>query len=199
MVRDPVQRMNSLYNYFCIDKAEGYHQIIPEKERNSLGAFVRNIDKYTLVHGNNAQTRLIAGAKLHSKWDDITDHQSVTDKGMLEKAIYNIETHFDCIGTTERFAESLVLFKKYLCWEKPLFFIKRNKTRNRSNEITQETLELIREKNWADIKLYEHVNNNLVRQIEKNDEYIKREIKKLDFNATLYKVYRNNIRRWIKI
>jgi hypothetical protein len=197
IIRDPVKRINSLYNYFCHDRAEGYYKIIPETERNSLNAFVTNIDKYTLVHGNNAQTRLIAGAHLNNAWDKITK-SNVTNSNMLDIAIENIERYFYFVGTTERYLETLLLLKKHLTWQKPLYFIKRNVTKRRMDNISQSDIDLIKGNNSLDLQLYEYVNNKLIKEIKENKDYIEREKRKLEFNNRLYTFYRKNIRKIIK-
>ena len=198
MLRHPVKRLFSLYRYFCYDKAEGFHKIIPKKEQNSITSFVENIDKYTNIHGNNAQTRLLAGGKIADNlcYDP---HVNTYDLNTLfEKAKYNIQNQFLFIGTTELFDESIILMKKYLEWRTPIFYLKRNITQKRKTNLSKEVINLIKEKNQYDMQLYDIVNQNLINEINETSQTIKKEKRKLKFNNSIYTFYRNHIRKFVK-
>jgi hypothetical protein len=198
MLRHPVKRLFSLYRYFCYDKAEGFHKIIPKNEQNSITSFVENIDKYTNIHGNNAQTRLLAGGKIANTLC-YEPHVNTYDLNiLLKKAKYNVQNQFLFIGSTELFDESIILMKKHLEWRTPIFYLKRNITKNTSANLSKEEINFIKEKNKYDMQLYDIVNQNLRREIHNNFENIKKEKKKLKFNNSVYTFYRNHIRKFIK-
>jgi len=200
IIRDPVSRIVSLYNYIQLDKAEGLYKKIPYEHRKDIKSFVENLDKnHTTLQGHNGQSRLLSGKEiLDESWDKNLESPKIADNAMGDVAIENIINHFAFIGTLEYFEESLVLMKKYLNWKKPLFYIRRNVTQKRENNISEEVLNLIKEKNSEDMKLYQYVNDKLHQQINYHWDYIRNEKRKLKFNSDLYKFYRKYIRNIIK-
>jgi hypothetical protein len=201
MIREPVSRIISLYNFIKRPDNNNLGAIIPKKDKKDLKTFVNRIDDYSPIHGNNGMTRLLAGADLqyppNNLWDQKIKNQIFKDN-LLDQALYNIKQHFIFIGTTELYDESLILMKKYLNWNKPLFYIKRNVNRKKEPTYDQETIDLIKEKNRHDIRLYDYVTKQLQQEIQDNKAYINREKRKLAFNNRLYNFYRSKIRKFLK-
>lgn len=189
LLRDPVERILSSYRYICLNKKGGFHKAIPIKERNCIESFVQNIDKYTLTHGNNAQTRLISGIQMDKGSNLIDSEIVISHEEMYNIAIQNIKTHFIFCGIIERFEESIVLMKKHLEWPRRLYFTKRNITPKTAPEVDQNTINLIKFKNSLDLKLYELIKQKLENEIDLNHGYIFKELKKININNYFYNKY----------
>jgi hypothetical protein len=141
ILRDPVDRVLSTY---CFILTRPMHPLYEEvaSMNMSLREFV-NSERFPQV--SNQQTRVISGG--------LRDNFSAQ---ALEAAKSNLSTHFSAVGFTERFDESLVLFKRLLGWRN-IYYYKRNVTRDRPRrcEIPNSTIRLIEKNNILDMELYE--------------------------------------------
>ena len=82
------------------------------------------------------------------------------DEPTLELALKNIENDFAFVGITEFFDESLLFLKDELGWRTDPCYVTLNASREKKIEVSldvdDETIEVIRECNRLDAKLYEH-------------------------------------------
>lgn len=151
-LRDPVDRVISLY-YFGLERpAVYYHQRLVE-EGLSLAEFVKEgITEET----SNFQVRAIAGIVQPGP-----EVFPPLDETTLPLAKQRLAADFTAFGLTERFDESLVLFCRALrwsLWSGKLAYQRQNVTAKRKAvaEIAPETIELIRRHNALDLELYDY-------------------------------------------
>jgi hypothetical protein len=108
-----------------------------------------------------------------------TRYTSAVNPPNLKKAKENLNKYFTVVGITDMFDESIFLMKKNLSWGK-IDYTKKNITSNRptQEEIPEEVINIIKEKNSLDIKLYNYAKNNLKNQIRALDSKSKQELDK---------------------
>lgn len=166
-LRKPEDRIVSLYYY------------VLGKPKNRLYNTIKNMSLYEFVSQvkssdvNNCQVKWISGI------DD-------TEEMMLEKALENIENHFSFVGLTEKFDLSLLLIKKKYNWPLPYYKVK-NKTLGRPSimEIDAKTKETINEFNASDNKLYQIIEERLIKEIKTNPS-LHFDVLKLQFFNQMY-------------
>lgn len=137
-LRNPMARIQSFY-YFV--KSHPNHRLYPvlSAGKMSLYDFVTKMPQGDI---NNAQTRMIAGI-------------NAPPELMLERALQNIQRHFAAVLITERFDQSVVIFK-HLYQVKRVRYLKSNQADNRElPDIDAKTEHAIRAHNAADFELYE--------------------------------------------
>ncbi|MFN9646132.1 MAG: sulfotransferase family 2 domain-containing protein [Cyanobacteriota bacterium] len=131
MLRDPVKRLVSLYNYGLQTPGVGWRTRML-KEKPSFVDFIKG--HYTNT-ADNGIARFLSGQNL-----------SVAAYGhcgpdTAEQAIANLKNHFCAIGFLEEFDQSMVLFKHVLGWRKQPLYKHRNVTPRF---------------NWGDLKLLKY-------------------------------------------
>jgi hypothetical protein len=144
MLRDPVERVISMYEYILRRPAHFLHDRVVAMD---LAEYVE-----TGVHpdARNGQCRLLSGEP----------HEAATCVGevdLLERAWRNLES-FVAVGLTERFDESLLLYRDRLGWER-LSYGCENVLAGRPSAATfpAEVLEVVRQHNTLDLELYARV------------------------------------------
>jgi len=134
MMRDPVERIISLYFYLQHAKKPPAHYMV---KRMDLDQFVRSED----YRGNtsNLQTRYFCGGQTPN----------------LEQAKETLHRKFLVVGITERFTESLDILKQKLNWGS-FDYQKKNVTRNRPTryDFSPSTIDKIINLNNLDYELY---------------------------------------------
>ncbi|WP_333907941.1 sulfotransferase family 2 domain-containing protein [Aequorivita sinensis] len=146
-LRNPVNRLLSFYHY--VEKRPHHRLYNDVFGRNlSFHEFIEQIDAGDL---HNAQVRWISGLE-HG-----------TEEEMLTQAFINIKKHFSFVGLLEHYDVSLILLSKIHEWGIP-YYRQRNKGSYKfaKNNIEERTLELITQKNNADIKLYSLIEQELL-------------------------------------
>ena len=167
-LRDPIERAISLYYYF---QRRGWYQDITLKD------FVQ-----TYKGVQNGITNYLSGEMLKVQLADPSSRDKVnsrfSDDIKLELAKNNLKNHFQTIGFTERFDESLILLKKKLGWKIP-FYKKSNVSTNRASirDVPKDTLRLIESFNEFDIQLYEFAKEFFEELIEQQGSSFEREVK----------------------
>ncbi len=119
VLRDPVQRLLSEYRHVCESPLEWGVWRPPDTALASIDAYV----DYTIDnHMANAQTRLIAGDLA------LTDRPPLSPLApdALDRAKAHLRAHFEVVGTTERFDETLLLVRHVLGWRKRIHYTRRN-------------------------------------------------------------------------
>lgn len=138
MLREPSERVLSLYDYISENRAHPLHE---EVAGLSLEEFVKSdVDRYEVQNG---QTRQISGVRQDP------------DRPALELAKDNLREFFSVIGLVDRFDESLLLLRKKFGWRMP-FYVKKNVTarRNARSTVSERVLAAIATRNMLDIELY---------------------------------------------
>src|SRR5262249_40255443 len=123
--------------------------------RMSLTDYIESSISNQLVNG---QAWIIAGACLNPD-----------DPALLETAKRNIVGHFGLVGLMERFDETLLIASEIFGWTEPLSYIPQNVTRGRpsSQDIPNDALKLIHERNRVDMDLYQFAKERLEAEIDR--------------------------------
>jgi hypothetical protein len=116
MLRHPLSRMLSLYNYLCELRSPSAAGV-PDM---SLADFVRS---GSMLMADNGMARMLAGVD----FDEIPYGQC--DQSVAARAVDHLQQHFSAVGLTEQFDASLLLFKQCLGWRRLPFYARRNVTR----------------------------------------------------------------------
>lgn len=100
------------------------------------------------------------------------DDATATTQADVEEAKNNLRNGFGAVGITERFDETVVLLKRLMRWDTWPEYKKYNVTKNRPkrSELSEKSLELLREYYDKDFELYEFANKLLDDTIESQDE-----------------------------
>jgi hypothetical protein len=176
LLREPIDRVISLYYHILENPKLGYHRMARE-HLSSLSAFVAS---GTFSELDNGQTRRLSG--VYPKFGRCSDD-------MLERAKHNLMSHFVVVGTTERFDESLLLMKGALGW-RHIFYHKINvaKTRPSRESISADALELIERHNTLDTELFHYAEQLLQQAIDRQGVDFQRELESFKLaNAELAK------------
>jgi hypothetical protein len=174
MLRDPVDRIISAYYFAKINKGHSLHDQLVSGNWTLNDFVTKGSDS------DNSQTRVLIGS---------SDIYSFVNKGMqripfgectlehLETAKRNLRS-FAAVGLTERFNESIILYKRILGWDSPPVYIKQNVgiCRPRKDDIPEETLNLIEKYNELDIELYRYATELFDKQISRQDASFQTEL-----------------------
>jgi hypothetical protein len=145
ILREPVGRILSYYNYLQTSEGHGKHEAAA---RMSLREFIESRD---MVEVHNAMTMRYAG-KLKRR----VIRKNPNDPAALESAKETLEKRFSFFGLTERYTEFLLLARRLLGWN-DIFYQRRNVSRKhtKKDEVEPGVLDTIRERNANDIALYD--------------------------------------------
>lgn len=132
LLRDPVERVVSLYHYLGLDG------------RMSLEEFAASPP---FREADNDQVRRIAG---------VDPEIGGCTPAMLDAAKENLRRHFAVVGVTERFDETLVLLDRRLGWTREVASYPRNVSpaRRPADTLPRSTLDALRERNALDAELH---------------------------------------------
>ena len=164
-VRDPVERISSLYHYVKNIPDNRFYSVI-HKHKLSLKDFVQKLEDPGI---NNTQLFRIGG--IPEEPEEI----------QLQQALRNVEKHFPVVGVVERYDESLMLLKNYFKWNWPYYSVVNKNKKKSSKTVSPDIEEFIREKNQGDLKLYKAMEKRLDEQIKNSSENISKQLKR--FNA----------------
>ncbi|KON88344.1 hypothetical protein AF332_17065 [Sporosarcina globispora] len=152
MIREPIDRVISMYYYVLGKKDHPLHGIVKDL------LFEEFIDHPDLkVHTSNMQTKRALGKNTLSPSD-------------LEQAMQNLEDHFSVIGITEMFDDSVELMKQKFNWN-DVSYVRKNKTKNklRKEEIDPNIINKVIANNELDIQLYKWAKNRLIQQLKSSN------------------------------
>lgn len=137
-LRDPIERVLSEQRYL-----EQYYINNPEIVYQN----------HYLLPGNPTETVSNQYCRFLSGYDrcDMT----ITDAIHLAKAKYNLENIFFFVGLTEKMEASIWVLHTLMGWEMPKNIPRHNTTRKDRQLEDPALIESIRQRNWADIELYE--------------------------------------------
>ena len=141
-LREPCSRVVSDY-FYNREFSKGHNHSLASKM--TLEEYV-NCDK--ILDMDNGQTRYLAG--------DYTTPFGLCTEEMLASAKSNIDSMFLFVGLTEKFDESLVLINHYLGWKR-IYYTSKNVTKDKSQVLTNQQKEIIKQRNKFDEELYQYV------------------------------------------
>lgn len=177
VLRDPVKRIVSHYRYARRTPEHYLHDTVCS-ENMSLEAYVASGISVEL---NNGQTRLLSGVR-GADPSTVNDPADLIPFGqcspeLLERAKANLEEHFPVVGLTERFDETLILLKRVLGWQMPLY-TSRNVAGGREQRapLSQETVAAMRQYNQLDIELYAYAARRFARAVHAAGPGFEREL-----------------------
>lgn len=151
MFRDPVKRVLSHFNYLKTRQFHAKHSVVK----------ALTLEEYavsSLREACNKQALRILGYS-----SDEAVEQSINDpEPFFEEAKQVLEREFTFFGLTERYTEFLLMAKYLLGWQDIVYQQRNSSSRDSeskqiiaSNAPSEEALQLIRDRNQLDIKLYE--------------------------------------------
>ena len=151
ILRQPVERVMSIYGYIKRDKSHPLHSTLRDEGMTVSDFMNSEIAEQDAING---QTRQLAGT------EGIDSHEN-----MLELAKRNLAT-FSAVGLTERFDESLILFRRRLRWKLPLYRSKNVAPDTiRQEEQPVEVRARVEKGNHLDLELYDFAMKLFDRQI----------------------------------
>ncbi|MCA9921181.1 MAG: sulfotransferase family 2 domain-containing protein [Anaerolineales bacterium] len=147
ILRDPIARIVSHYNYVLRTPAHALHDLATSSGMD----IARYVSSGISTELNNGQVRMIAGVGSSVPFGECNESH-------FAKAISNLETHFSVVGLTDRFDETILLMHQNLYWRKLPYYTKRNVTKQRTDvmRLTAVTINLIRQYNALDCRLYDY-------------------------------------------
>jgi hypothetical protein len=157
MMRNPIERVTSLYNYIKNRSKHKDYEYIKNK------SITHYIESKRNLFMDNGQTRLLAGR--HTSLE--VPFRRINE-GHLEQAKENIKSHFILVGLTERYDETLLLLQRMLQWKTPTYSIANAaKREKKTKQHAPKFRELIAEYNQLDLLLYDYVSALFDEQIKK--------------------------------
>lgn len=180
-VRDPVQRVVSLYRYGLSRPGHYLHDALTEGM--SLEELVRS---GVTTETDNGQVRFIAG---HNK--DIP--YGACGEAMLQKAKDHIERHFAGVAVAGDFDRSLVLASHRLGWARPPVYNDVNVNSRTAARVSASALQVIAEHNALDIELFAWVKARLQAQWEAEREVLEPAYRRFLLRKRLYQNATNGV------
>lgn len=180
LLRDPVERVISFYRYVQHTPTHFLHHYALEPHM-TLQKFVNS--KLSL-DVDNLQTRLLAGV-----WYDDAPYGAYGGE-LLEVAKRNLR-QCAVVGLMERFDETLLLLKHTYQWRN-IFYIKHNIGQRFSDltDLTEETLEAIRDHNRLDLHLYQYAQSLLEEQLRQQGFAFKAKLRSFQAANQVYQIVR---------
>jgi len=168
ILRQPIERLISYY-YFVRREPEHYLHDYANTQGVTLQHYV---ESRASLQTDNFQTRLISGI-----WTDV--EYGKCEQEMLALAKHNLAEHFAVVGLTKRFDETLLLLKRAFGW-KDIYYERQNVTqgRPRKEEISAETLAVLREHNRLDLELYAYAEDLFERQVREQGVFFNLAVRK---------------------
>lgn len=141
MIREPLGRVMSHLDYV---REEPSHELFDRLPPGmTVGDYVRERMSLEL---DNGQVRLLAA-------DPFVEFGSVT-RDHLEAAKRNLREHFEVVGVSERFDESLLVMREALGWRRRILYLERNVTTRPRRPLTAEDAEAVLAANRLDAELH---------------------------------------------
>lgn len=148
VLRDPIDRVVSHYYYHRQHKKDPGHDF----------AMNRTFEQWIIDSpaGNNEQTRQLSGLRTQF---------NITEE-ILDMAMYHMR-QFAVVGLTEKYHETLIMMR-HIAGLKVTRYRAVNKgvKRPKLADVPEATVELIKQRNWADIELYKLAKEIFEKQLE---------------------------------
>lgn len=141
LFREPVDRLVSVY----------YH-ILDISAAHPDGEVIKNmsLEDFVCKYCMNEETAYVAGIPIYNSEMGMSMPSDV-----LDVAMKNLERFF-IFGLVERFDESVEYFRKLFDWPKVATGFHATGVRPRVDEISSSTIDIIKEHNTLDLKLYDY-------------------------------------------
>lgn len=152
VVREPVERVASLYRQVRADPAHPLHATVTDGGLSLDDCLARRLGPFA-----DGQFRHLAGAALADRLG------SGDDPDLLRRAIRLIDRRFDLIGTVDRFDDFLTLAWQRYCWQVPLY---RRPPAGPAAPLDAATVELAERANLLDRELYRFAASRLAHHVD---------------------------------
>jgi len=149
-LRNPVDRMISMYYYILANEKHHLHEIV-SKNRLSIKEFMAAKLWHEL---DNGMVRRLSGVR------DLIPYGQC-DSQLLESAKFNLLNNISFFGFLERFDESIFMLSK-IVGLKDILYTKKNVTKKKPKrkDIDKDSIDAIVEYNKLDIELYNFARNH---------------------------------------
>ncbi|CAC5414587.1 GAL3ST1 [Mytilus coruscus] len=172
IVRDPITQIISAAQFFdlFIDLRKKLGKIPGQQ---LMTTFLQNPDICSTEEQKFVKTRMCL--------DFGIPREDLTSKDKIMSHLEILNNDFSLIMVMEMFDESLVLLKRYLCWDmKDIVYVPLNiLSRHRDEKVVIEGKDLdnLKKYNWPDFILYEYFKSNFVRRISEEGNDFNDEVK----------------------
>ena len=153
IMRNPVERVISHYNYA---KYKRDHYLNETLKANPI-SLPEYVQSGICNEVNNGMAKQLAGLYVNDNFGYFKKNKEVfNDEDLFRMAQNNIKKHFTFVGIMEEFDKTLILLKESLkISDLNIKYTSRNQAKTKHKKISNEELEIIKEFNKVDIKLYE--------------------------------------------
>lgn len=179
-LREPVKRVISNY-YYLINSPDHYLFKEVAGKNMSLEDYVRS-DLTNEV--DNYQTRMFSGMNIDRFLFGKVPIVDCTQEDLL-RAKQNLDKYFCLVGLTNQFDESLLLLKRYFGWSR-VYYFKRKETDYKKNEVSQNTMEVIKSRNELDEELYTYAKDKFSSLLEIQNNGFHDDLRKFKRNNEMY-------------
>ncbi|MCC6176454.1 MAG: sulfotransferase family 2 domain-containing protein [Chloroflexi bacterium] len=154
ILRDPVERVASLYQFIAEQPSHRLHERIT-RDGWTLADCLTHPD-YPMLQFNNGQLRMLTGAVTADRLP-----RGVYDSERLARAVHLVDETLDLVGTTDRFDEFLVLAWRRYGWQMPLYRASNVSAAPKKAILDPSTVALIETYNRMDRELYAYARRRL--------------------------------------
>ena len=160
VIREPIQRILSLYEYAKRTKNHYLYKIINDNNYTIEDC----INNKVSIEFDNNMVRLFAGIDHH--FDEIGDNSRIikygnVNKKLLDRALVNIQSKFIHIGFQDELDKTLDFITNFYQKEIPSFKSKNINTNSHyESRYSIETIEFLKEQNSYDLILYDKLKSN---------------------------------------
>jgi hypothetical protein len=147
LLREPISRIISYYDYLHTARTHSYYPIVSEM---SLTEFVQSTE---FVEIENAQSLRFIG-QLRQKG---VDRSTLDPEQVLEEAKRMLRDRMTLFGLTEQYTKFLIMLKRALKWQ-DIYYLRQNISKQKTDRsaIDPEVMQVIRDRNAIDIALYDY-------------------------------------------
>ena len=174
LLRRPTSLVVSQYQWVRQDPTHWLHAKVAEEDMT----LEQYVESGISLETDNSQTRAIAG--------DTTTPFGACDDELLERAKRNIDRHFAVVGLTERFDESLILFRRVFGWSNLHYAPANVSLKWHRRPVPGSLLERIGSLNRFDAELYEYVQQRF-QQVTDRDPEFEAEVRRFRRSNSLYR------------
>jgi hypothetical protein len=152
MLREPISRIISYYNYKREAKDKGHNTKDSKVSKMTLAEFVESDEFFEVVNGQ--------ALRLTGKMAKDLNHSQHSHEETLEEAKMILRDRMSIFGITEQYAKFLVMLKRTLKWQ-DIYYLRQNVTKQKTERpvIDPSIIQTMRKRNAIDVALYDYAKN----------------------------------------